>query len=827
MFLYHFILTPTLIQTYKMVKWNFKKTVLVFTAFFIFSGLQAQNTITGRIMGLDAKSLANVNVLLLNPLDSTLIRGEITSSTGKFSFQNINDGRYLISCSFTGFETNHLPVTVSKTLLDMGLIYLKTEAVNLSAVTVIAKKPLFEQKIDRMIVNVKNSITSAGSTVLDVLQKSPGVIVNKQGGTIGMNGKSGVNVMINGKINYMPADALVQMLNGMSANNVERIELITTPPAKYDASGNAGYINIVLINSPDIGFNGSYAVTLAAFRGTAPAANIDFNYRTKKGNLYGSYSVIRQENTITPIIEGNRKVIYQGRTTETETKSDRSPVQRNHNIRLGYDYQLGKKTTLGLLAAAYDTKWTMDAINNTTAKINNSLDTVIRVNNDEINQWKHWMGNFNLQHTLNSGEEITLNADYLFYDDNNPNNYLNQYQDRNNQLLRVENTESSKKTVINILPVQIDYKKKLSAKTNLEAGLKAVVSKFSNDVSVQKLIQGNWKSDNDLTALYSLKENIGAAYALMNIAAGEKTSIKAGLRYEYITSNLGTQIQKNIVDRKYNKLFPTIYLSRKLNDNNSFNFSYNRRINRPAFTDLAPFTIFLDPYTYITGNSALQPAIADAVKIDYMLKKFVFSLAYTYESNSIGSFQSEVDVSSNKQIVAARNLKNTQSINASFSLPLSITKWWISQINLNNTWQKIESDYNQKPISLTNINYNISGFQSFTLPQNFGIEFSGFYQSKTLFGAYVTQPYGQLNAGVQKKFIQSKSSLKLGVDDLFSNMNWRSRFDLPEENFYLSDRFQISRRILKLSYSKNFGNKVLKEKRARSTASEEERSRVK
>jgi hypothetical protein len=813
-----------------MISCIFKKTIILSLVFFIFYNIHAQNFITGKIINPDSKPIANVNILLLNPIDSSLIKGDITNSTGQFSFQNIADGKYLLSCSFIGFETRHLTgidLPAKAALLDVGTIALKTETVNLNTVTVVGKKPMFEQRIDRMIVNVKNSITSAGSTVLDVLQKSPGVIVNKQGGTISMNGKNGVNIMINGKLNYMPADAVVQMLNGMNANNVERIELITTPPAKFDASGNAGYINIVLINNPDIGFNGSYAITLAAFKGTAPAANFDFNYRSKKANLYGSYSFLRQEKIFTRIIEQHRKVLYQGKTTETFTQSNRDPVQLNHNIRLGYDYQLGKKTTLGLLTSAYTTKWTMDANNSTTVYVNNTLDTSIAVNNDEINHWKNWMGNVNLQHNIKSGEEITLNADYLYYDDNNPNNYLNQYYNDNNQLLLSENMRSRKKTIIKIFPVQIDYKKRISSKTNLETGVKRVTSKFSNDVSVQRLLQSNWKSDSSLTALYSLKENINAVYASIDIAATEKTGIKAGLRYEYITSNLGTKQTKNIVDRKYGKLFPTFYVSHKLNDANSVNFSYNRRINRPAFTDLAPFTIFLDPYTYITGNSALQPSIADAVKIDYLLKRLVFSLSYTYESNTIGDFQTEVDVSSNKQYVTAKNLKSTQSISASFSLPWAITKWWFSQLNLNNSWQKIDADYQQKPLSISNFNYNISGFQSFTLPKNFGIELSGFYQSNGLFGASLSKAFGQLNAGIQKKFIKNNSSLKLGVDDIFSTMNLRSTFNLPEENFYTDFRIQISQRIFKLTYTKSFGNKALKVKRTRITASEEERLRVK
>ncbi|MDQ6609083.1 MAG: outer membrane beta-barrel family protein, partial [Bacteroidota bacterium] len=242
---------------------------------------------------------------------------------------------------------------------------------------------------------------------------------------------------------------------------------------------------------------------------------------------------------------------------------------------------------------------------------------------------------------------------------------------------------------------------------------------------------------------------------------------------------------------------------------------------------LAPFTIFLDPYTYVTGNSALQPAIADAVKIDYLVKRFVFSLSYTFETNTIGQFQTEVDVSSNKQTITAKNLKSTQSINASFSLPVSITKWWFSQINLNSTWQKLKTDYNQKPLNVSVLNYDISGFQSFNLPKNFGIELSGFYQSKGLFGAALSQPFGQLNVGIQKKLTKSYSSLKFGVDDIFSSMNVKSNFDLPEENFYTFSRFLIGRRIFRLTYTKSFGNKLLKEKRTRVTASEEERLRVK
>jgi hypothetical protein len=170
--------------------------------------------------------------------------------------------------------------------------------------------------------------------------------------------------------------------------------------------------------------------------------------------------------------------------------------------------------------------------------------------------------------------------------------------------------------------------------------------------------------------------------------------------------------------------------------------------------------------------------------MDYLVKKLVFSLSYTYDANSIQRFQSEVDVSSNKQFITSKNLKSTQTINASLSLPWEITKWWFSQLNVNNSWQEINADYNEKPITLTHFSYNISGFQSFTLPKKVSIELSGWYQSKGLFGASLVKAFGQLNAGIQKKFIKHNSSLKFGVDDIFSTMKWGWTFNLPEENFY-------------------------------------------
>ena len=255
--------------------------------------IKSQSVIRGEIKDIDGVPLQSANVLLLKSTDSSLVTGMMSDTFGNYSFEKIKNGQYLVTATFSGMGqayTQTFEVTGDKKEVDVETLYMEIPSQRLKNVTVVVKKPLFEQKIDRMVINVKNSITNAGETALDVLEKSPGVKVNRLNNTISINGKSGVEVMINGKINYMPVDAIVQMLSATSSDNTEKIELITTPPSKYDAGGNAGYINIVLINNPCAGLSGSYFLSAAYGHKESGDAGFNFNYRIAKINLYGNYS---------------------------------------------------------------------------------------------------------------------------------------------------------------------------------------------------------------------------------------------------------------------------------------------------------------------------------------------------------------------------------------------------------------------------------------------------------------------------------------------------------------------------------------------------------
>src|SRR5882724_559150 len=222
---------------------------------------RAQSNITGKIVSGKDTPITHANVLLLKSKDSSLVKGILSSEDGTFVFENIPAGIYLVTSTFTGFKQIYSAVfSISDNhTKDLGSLMLSESFREMNSVTVVGKKPLYEQKHDRLVINVQNSITSAGSSVLDVLERSPGIVVDRQNSSISMKGKDGVAVMIDGKINYMPANAVIELLQGMSSGSIEKIELITTPPANLDAEGHAGYINIILKNNDHIGTNGSFS----------------------------------------------------------------------------------------------------------------------------------------------------------------------------------------------------------------------------------------------------------------------------------------------------------------------------------------------------------------------------------------------------------------------------------------------------------------------------------------------------------------------------------------------------------------------------------------
>ncbi len=782
----------------------------------------AQVSMEGSVTDAGGQPLVNCSVVVLLAKDSSLTQSGLSDKSGKFSLGLAGPGNYLLLVSHTGYKELSKEVAVGEGRgHDIGRVILEKQADQLQEVSVTTRKPFLEQQIDRTVVNVKAAITNIGGTVLEVLEKSPGVRIDYSANTLNMVGKAGVRVMINGKLSYLSDAALIDMLRGIQAATVEKIELITHPSAKYDAEGNAGYINIILNQTPDEGFSGNYFLTAGAFKGTSFAAGTDLNWRKGKLNIYGSIGGSRhaqKQNLVS-----YRSILYQGAETETDITSARDPYQLNFNARLGVDIQMTTNTVLGFLVSGYDNRWEMTADNVSRTYINRQPDIAMKIGNTEANHWKNQLANINLQHKLKNNAMLTFNADYLHYHNVNPTTYNNNYYNGTGDFARETVTRSSKETNITLLPVQLDYTFTIKNIT-WEAGLKSVYSTFTNDVFVGALKDNAWQPDDEFTAIYYLTENVQAAYVSTTFSLNPKNQLKAGLRYEHTATNLDSDSKQNVVDRKYGNLFPTIFWSHSLNDNNKINFSYSKRITRPTFNNLAPFMIFADPNTFISGNPNLRPGITDGVKLDFMHKGYSASVGYSYEKNSIGDFQVQVNPAENKVYQTAQNLDYLAIASVTVNLPVPVTAYWFSFITASGNYQQARAGFTGREQKAYAFNWSVAGAQTFTLPAKYSVELSGFYSSKGLAGITLMKPFGKISVAVQKKF--GNSSLKLLADDVFSTMVFRFQTEDKAIGFYGDTELRMFNRIFKLTYTTSFGNKILKQKRERITASEEERKRV-
>jgi outer membrane receptor protein involved in Fe transport len=382
-------------------------------------------------------------------------------------------------------------------------------------------------------------------------------------------------------------------------------------------------------------------------------------------------------------------------------------------------------------------------------------------------------------------------------------------------------------TPITIKVGKMDYTTPIGKKINMETGVKATFSNFTNDVGVEYSDDGQaWVEDPALTAKYDLDEKIAAAYVSLGAPLDDQTDIKAGLRYEYTSSNLGSEEEQDIVDRQFGEWFPTFYLSRRFNENNTINFNYSKRITRPTFNDMAPFVIFLDPYTFFSGNPAVQPAISNNFELGYTYKSALISLKYGIEDSTIANFQSTIIEGTNKQLLYTENLKQMKVLSLTLSIPVTPVKWWNMYYNVSGVLQEAQKYDEYGLQSYESGNFNIYTSQTFTLPKSFTLEVTGLYVSGGLFGIFQLKPFGSLNMGLQKKFGDHGGNLRLGMDNILNTMNYRDELLLEEQQEYYEAELQFSQPTIKLTYTRNFGNEKVKGTRERATGAEEERKRV-
>jgi hypothetical protein len=765
-----------------------KGQVLLILISFIFSiSTSAQSGINGRIMDTYDYGVAFANVLLLNEEDSSFVKGTVTDEDGYYALANIAPGGYVIESYMIGF---------SKSYSDL-----------------IQLEPETTVKVDPIIL-------AEESQELD--EKSPGVFVNRQNNTLALNGKGGVIVLMNGKRSRMPITAVYQLLEGLNAGDIEKIEIMSVPPAKYDADGDAGFINIVMKRGNDVGTNGSVMANLGYASGPRAGTSLNLSHQAKKLSFYGNYSFnyVNQEGVLNMYREADSNT----ETMQSSSEAVRHPTRKTHNFQFGMDYYLTDKTIIGVLTSGYSNKFQMTSETIGEFQYSISPDTTVLIGTEETNHWRHLMGNINIQHTFNKGQMITANLDYLTYDNSNPTQYNNRYYDEGGSVVRDYNTRVKKETPIDIWVAKLDYSLDLSEKIRMETGLKGAFTTLVNEILFEEKIGEDWIKGEYFSNYADLTEDVLAAFVSMKIKFDEKTSLNAGLRYEHTTTLLSTDEDENAVDRSYGDFFPSVFVSHKINDNNLLQFSYGRRITRPTFNELAPFVFFMDPYTYTSGNADLLPTYTHSIKGDYSFKNFIFSLQFSHDNNAIFRFQPEYDPQTNVMVLRTDNVDRRETVSLLITLPFQVTDWWEMQNNLSGNWQRISTQLESFEYRRDQNGFQFNTTQTFRLPKKYTIELSGFYVSPSVNGYFNWLSRGFVNMGIQKEF-NNEGALRFSCNDIFetAQMRWESQ---NETNFSFHGNIKFEKRIFTLTYTQKFGNKKIKGIRKRSVGSEEERRRV-
>jgi len=804
---------------------HFRVCVAVLFAASLSAAAYSQSAVQGEVLGSTGQSLAKANIFLLHSADSSLVKGIASAENGAFEFRDISAGKYFVTVSHTGYKqwNSEAFVLSPRQAVNLGKINLAEAPLEMNALTVVGRKSLFEQKPDRLVINVQNSASSAGSSALEVLERSPGVIVNRQNSTISMSGKEGVMLMINGKISYMPAEALIEMLNGMSSGSIEKIELITTPPANLDAEGHAGYINIILKSNNSDGTNGSFTATLGTAHGPLTETNLNLNIRKDKLNIFGNLSFSYVQKPLP--INSSSSINKDGVNRSTNFAADRIETVINFNGRVGLDYQLTRKTLVGVLVSGYDNDYRQKENNRNEILKNGILDTLELQDNHEVNHWQNIGGNLSVQQEFSKDAKLIANLDYIYYVNNQPYYYSSSFYTPDGEFIYTENTQSIKYTPITLWVGALDYSHKLGKIFTIDAGLKRTIADFSNHLDVSKSRQGPFILDSALSAQQQLLENYTAGYVSTDLNLGVKDHLKFGLRYEYTNSNLDAAEKKDLVDRHYGNFFPVLTYNHTLNEKAAFSISYNSRIGRPSFNQLAPFTYFINGTTSITGNPALQPAISHTVMLNYSFQKYIFSLSLTRENHAIGPFQPRVDSVAGKIIVTPENLDYQNLATLTATVPLQVAKWWSMLYSVTGTYQEVKGGPSNG-LSLSQMNVGLNGVETFRFAKTYTVEVSGFYQSPRYSGINLQKGYGSLDLGIKKKLAGRGGTLSFSASNLLLSQDFVLTTRYHELNLDSYLRVRFNQRAFKLTYTRSFGNDKVKERRDRNTGAEDEKARV-
>ncbi len=777
----------------------------------------SQWSVTGSVFTENDLEMPSASILLLDASDSSFVKGAIADDQGSFLISSVAPGTYLIQGRMVGFSEGYSgPFEVKDHHVSIDPMELSESTEELDEVIIVSEKPLFEQKIDRLVINVEGSSLFQGNSVCEILERLPGV----SSSPLTIDGKTGVVVMINGKYTRMSGTAY-DYLQSTPPQNVERVELITAPSVKYDAEGAAGIINIVLKKNEVEGIVGSFSIGSGYGRGKRILGSSSFSYNSKSIVMFADIA----GHHINWVTLRGHDWDFQNPEYLFSTKSSFSQ-DANENVlslRTGVEYSLGAKTLIGVMGDFYVRDLESDIESSSFYSIDPGVDSLAMGSGYLNHQRNLAVTNFSITHKFNQ-QQLDLNLDYLQFLNNNQQRYDYQISSINNDQNQMQDISWKSIYPTHFWIGKLDYQIERGPRTKIEAGVKASHNTFRNDTHPDRMNDNTNVNNLLFSASSDLDENIWSGYGSINTFIGE-TNLVAGLRYEHTTSRIRKRSDTSSVYRNYGNLFPNVSISRDLTDRLHVNLSYTSRINRPIFLELSPIPVFMEPRTFMSGNPMLIPTRTHTLRLGGILDQFAISFGYSMIYNEKDAQPMRLE---NEDQVIKKNINFdfAKLFNVNFSFPLILTDWWEMNNHLGLNHKRAISDYFTERQELMVRYISTSSFHEIRISKSISAELTGKFVSGMASGLTRTKSFGSASLGITKEFVNDGGSLNVQLENILSSRIWRYESFVPDQDLAFFRTVSWDNQLIRITYAKKFGNSKNNSGNKRKAISEEELKRL-
>jgi iron complex outermembrane receptor protein len=781
--------------------------------------------VQGKVLFLDHSPAAAATIILLRSGDSSVVRSVITEKTGVFRLTGIPPDKYLVLVTVIGYTKSYYgPYQVNRgQTVNIPDITLSLSPKQLNGVTVFGTRPAIEVTPGKMIVNVQSMITAAGSSAYEILRQAPNVRVDNNN-NISIIGRQSALVLIDGKPTNLAGEDLAEVLKGIPASTIERIELVTSGSAKYDASS-GGIINIFLKKGANAGANGTVTGSVGYGKYEKESAGIIFNDRTRQFNIFGNYNY--SFNKSFRNIVTNRVINYNNVLSNYNTDYNNVQKDYTNTFSLGTDYFISANNTIGFLingSVADD-----NFVKNNNLKIFNQSvpDSTVTANSDLNRHVTRVNYNLNYNGKLDGrGKALSADLNYTTYKRSSSeyitNDFFNASGSQYRPLQLLQNLSPSN---IKIWLSKVDFTDPLSKTSKLETGIKYSYVTSNNDLMFGPLVNGQYQNDPRFSNRFLYTENVNAAYINYENKF-RKFDLTTALRAEQTTAKGNSITTGQVVNNSYLDFFPQVLLTYKYDDKNEFSISYNRAIARPVYEDINPFLYYIDPYDYRSGNPYLKPQYSDNIELSYNYKKtFLFTLYSQILHNAYDLNFFEQNDASKVNITIRKNLGTIYNYGIKFFAPVRFTSWWNGNFSIDAAYQRYVAYPVNGNLNKGTPDINFSSTQQFIISNTLSAELSGKYESPNFYGISQFKTNYRVDAGLSKQLFNKRASLKLSGADIFNTLRDRSQVNYQNLNISIMDKKESQ--VARLTFTYRFGRSSVKEASIHSTGNEEEQKRTK